>query len=266
MFMRLIRHIQTKLTRHRPEPIPDPQDQTLPDVRPLSVDLLVPGIKGTGPNPSFALPYGAETPLEALLRHGEKLDRIHQGLRDEFAAAEVAALERRGKYLDRPHDHVGPLVDDRVLLLSETAVEILFPSRDWAQEYDKWTRPRAYIALPEGALPQSITWRVGLHFAWETRRIVWLELRGNVVLGRSEQADLDLREFDDVSRGVSRCHAMLTPQPDRLTVTDLSSTNGTFVNGIRLSPLVPRELRYGDVVSLANLLFVVTISEQPPVH
>ena len=67
MFMRLIQLIRRKLARQHPEPIPDPQDQTLPDVRPPSVDLPVPGIKGTGPNPSFVLPYGASTPLEALL-------------------------------------------------------------------------------------------------------------------------------------------------------------------------------------------------------
>ena len=163
--------------------------------------------------------------------------------------------------MDQPHDHARPLIDDRVWILRETAVNILFPSKDWAKEYEERTRPRTYISLPEGALPQPTTWRVGLHFAGETRRIVWLELRGNVMLGRGEQADLDLSVFDGVYLGVSRRHAMLTPQSDHLTLTDLSSTNGTLVNGIRLSPLKPRELRYGDVVYLARLLFVVTMSQ-----
>ena len=38
---------------------------------------------------------------------------------------------------------------------------------------------------------------------------------------------------------------------------DLDSTNGTFVNGNRLSPNVPAVFSIGDIVRIANLDFKV---------
>jgi S1-C subfamily serine protease len=75
-----------------------------------------------------------------------------------------------------------------------------------------------------------------------------------VVVGREEGVDLLL---DDDK--VSRAHAALSATPDgRLVVEDLRSTNGTFVNGRRISePTVlgpGDELRIGETVVSASLL------------
>jgi pSer/pThr/pTyr-binding forkhead associated (FHA) protein len=47
---------------------------------------------------------------------------------------------------------------------------------------------------------------------------------------------------------VSRRHAEVVAEGTGHTLTDLGSSNGTFVNGERLSPSVPRKLRAGDKV------------------
>jgi DNA-binding NtrC family response regulator len=56
-----------------------------------------------------------------------------------------------------------------------------------------------------------------------------LPASGRIVIGRSETADL---RIDDPS--VSRQHACITIEGDAITLVDLGSHNGTFVNGARV--------------------------------
>jgi serine phosphatase RsbU (regulator of sigma subunit) len=49
---------------------------------------------------------------------------------------------------------------------------------------------------------------------------------------------------------ISRTHAKLTLEGGRVTVTDLNSSFGTFVNGVRLAK--PRDLKPGDTLKLAD--------------
>jgi len=59
--------------------------------------------------------------------------------------------------------------------------------------------------------------------------------------------------LDDPTSTVSKTHALLDPEDDTLTVTDLHSTNGVVVGGERAEPGVPTpvpsgaELRLGDL-------------------
>lgn len=76
----------------------------------------------------------------------------------------------------------------------------------------------------------------------------------NVVVGRWEDVDLRL-----AFRGVSKRHAALRIVDGHLTVQDLFSTNGTFVNGHRIS--VETALQVGDVVQFGNAAFQVTCEE-----
>jgi hypothetical protein len=57
-----------------------------------------------------------------------------------------------------------------------------------------------------------------------------VELRGELVVGRDRTAGLRLGE-----QSVSRCHARLALLDDEVSIVDLSSRNGTFVNGDRVS-------------------------------
>jgi EAL domain-containing protein (putative c-di-GMP-specific phosphodiesterase class I) len=55
------------------------------------------------------------------------------------------------------------------------------------------------------------------------------------------------------STSVSKLHAELILEDGRLTVRDLGSTNGTFVNGRRIAD--PAPLADGDLLQLANVVF-----------
>lgn len=69
-------------------------------------------------------------------------------------------------------------------------------------------------------------------------------------VGRTARAD-----FIVDAALISRIHCRLTVEPsDQLVIQDLSSTNGTIVNGERVDRLV---LKVGDLVEIGRLTFEV---------
>ena len=80
-----------------------------------------------------------------------------------------------------------------------------------------------------------------------------------VTMGRFDGAqgdipDVDLTEFKAGDFGVSRLHAEIRVQGDMVQVKDLDSTNGTFVNGQRVSSTEWRIVRDGDELHLGTLV------------
>jgi len=73
-----------------------------------------------------------------------------------------------------------------------------------------------------------------------------LELKAPTRLGRGGENAIRL-DGDDF---VSTRHALLEPRPDGLWVEDVGSTNGTFVNGARVT--TARLLQPGDVVRIGK--------------
>jgi hypothetical protein len=63
--------------------------------------------------------------------------------------------------------------------------------------------------------------------------------------------------------GVSREHACIFRRGHAVEVEDLGSTNGTLLNGSRLSPYQPASLNDGDQLQLGNLLVEVSFDVHP---
>jgi pSer/pThr/pTyr-binding forkhead associated (FHA) protein len=84
-----------------------------------------------------------------------------------------------------------------------------------------------------------------------------------IIVGRStpnpgiEQPDVTLNEFGAVDKGVSRRHIAITCKANLVYVSDLGSTNGTWLNGNRLFPHSERLMRAGDTLQLGELRMVV---------
>ncbi len=74
--------------------------------------------------------------------------------------------------------------------------------------------------------------------------------KGEVVIGRDVNADIAINTAE-----VSRRHARLHLDAGVYIVEDLGSTNGTFVNGQRLT--IPTPLRSGDVIMLGEAATLV---------
>ena len=94
-------------------------------------------------------------------------------------------------------------------------------------------------ARPESTIPCLIV------LSGSEKGAIYAIEEGETKLGR-------LRELVDIvlsGREISRCHATITLSEGRLSVRDLGSTNGVFVNGERVSHF---QLKGGDKVALGN--------------
>ncbi len=60
---------------------------------------------------------------------------------------------------------------------------------------------------------------------------------------------------------MSRLHAAIQRVGDHVTVTDLRSSNGSWLNGKRLEPDVPMVLRSGDRLKLSLMRIDVYFQE-----
>ena len=65
--------------------------------------------------------------------------------------------------------------------------------------------------------------------------------------------EIDLQEYDALSQGVGRRHARLTFRSGQVFIEDLTSVNGTHINGQRLQPKQPVALNDGDELLLGKL-------------
>lgn len=69
--------------------------------------------------------------------------------------------------------------------------------------------------------------------------------------------DIDLTPYDGAAQGVSRQHLMLQRTHDGVTLTDLGSLNGTFINGRRLEPHKPVTVRNRTMLHIGQLAVAV---------
>ena len=122
---------------------------------------------------------------------------------------------------------------------------------------------------PEGSpnrVPLSATMRIPVDEIFDdiaVRRVSGLEIRlpdspepishplvnREMTIGRENEADIVI-----ALGSISRRHARIFPHNEEFIIEDLGSTNGTFVNGVRVSRCV---LRHNDLIRIgdATILF-----------
>lgn len=88
---------------------------------------------------------------------------------------------------------------------------------------------------------------------------ITVRVADSLILGRKSEemssADfvVDLNVFDAYMQGVSKQHAIIEFSDRVLTIRDLGSKNGTFLNMQALPPNSHRVLRDNDIIHLGNL-------------
>lgn len=75
--------------------------------------------------------------------------------------------------------------------------------------------------------------------------------------------DIDLNPFQGFEKGVSRKHARIRAENNIVTLTDLNSSNGTFISGKKLHPGLNYPLNQGDSVRLGQLKLTVQFHVVP---
>jgi pSer/pThr/pTyr-binding forkhead associated (FHA) protein len=88
-----------------------------------------------------------------------------------------------------------------------------------------------------------------------------LEVDREIIIGRATDADMVL-----VEDMVSRRHARIYTHDDKITILDGKSTNGTFINGERVTTTDKVELKEGDRILIGtSVLKLVAIEESTKV-
>jgi len=88
-----------------------------------------------------------------------------------------------------------------------------------------------------------------------------LPQQGEALIGRGgphaqPQPDVDLGPHGGGQAGVSRRHARLLYCPEGWLLEDLHSTNGTYLNSVRLQSGQPSRVRNGDIIRYGQLTLV----------
>ena len=124
-------------------------------------------------------------------------------------------------------------------LLIAAQVHVKVMSSQEADEDDGDNRTRVRMALPKFIL-RGVS---GAYFGKT------YPLRGSTILGRHSECHICVN-----ADGISRKHAQIDAQVDGLSVADLGSSNGTFVNGKKIDRI---DLKVGDELKLDNIRFLV---------
>jgi hypothetical protein len=141
------------------------------------------------------------------------------------------------------------------------------PSPAQTKAEDTEDMPAVLPSAPRQDLAKPITWgtahltnksTIQLRFI-HTSRSIQLTPTERLTIGRVDQSsatqpDIDLMPYGALENGVSRIHASLEIRHDTLIICDLGSSNGTFVNNLRLPAHQPHLLRDGDEVRFGKLV------------
>src|SRR5207245_5581197 len=109
------------------------------------------------------------------------------------------------------------------------------------------TTPDVPGRLPPAAKPKLVVVR------GQRMHVEYPLYEGDNYLGRADEkaVDIDLEDQEPPDRiWSSRQHALITCDNGVLTIEDLGSTNGTFVNRTRVHPGQKRPLQIDDVIQI----------------
>jgi hypothetical protein len=118
-------------------------------------------------------------------------------------------------------------------------------------------------APPRSYQPTGVDAWGSLHLL-DTGQVLPLTGRNEFTLGRISEGqpimpDLDLSPYQAYASGVSRLHAVVKRDLQRVVLMDLGSANGTYINGKRLTANVEQALNHGDIVALGKLKIQVLL-------
>jgi hypothetical protein len=187
------------------------------------------------------------------------------------AVAEVAAPTGEALVADAALAEAVPVaqlqVDGSGSPLAAVAVALTEPMPAAAETIQGLTAPAAppqapvaaptpSRALPPGVQPRLVVVR-GLRMAAE-----YPLYPGPNYLGRADEkpVDIDLEDQESAERIFSsRQHAVILFEEGTLTIEDLNSANGTFVNRTRVHPGQKRPLQEQDIIQLGTVWLKVQI-------
>jgi FHA domain len=83
---------------------------------------------------------------------------------------------------------------------------------------------------------------------------------GRASEGQPITPDVDLGEYNAFDYGVSRLHIVVRLTGEKLTIMDLGSSNGTFINAVRVPVNTEQTVTSADIVSLGKFRIQILVN------
>jgi FHA domain len=151
---------------------------------------------------------------------------------------------------------------DGAVFCSDCGTQLVKTESVTTQKIDMSTSNLATGPIEE--IPDYSNAWISLHML-DSGQILPVAERNEFTIGRISDnqpimPDIDLTAFKAYDNGISRLHAVIRRNSGNVIIMDLGSSNGTYVNGIRLMPNVEQSLHHGDVVALGKLKMQIVLS------
>jgi hypothetical protein len=153
---------------------------------------------------------------------------------------------------------------DGAIFCSECGAQLVQSDSAQTQKFETDSPElRSAVMYVDEVGKQGSTW-ITLHLL-ETGDILPISERNEFTMGRLSEnqpiePDIDLTPFKAFDNGVSRLHAVIRKSEGNIVLVDLGSSNGTYVNGLRIMPNIEQPLRHGDIVALGKLKMQIVMS------
>ena len=107
------------------------------------------------------------------------------------------------------------------------------------------------------------TW-ISLHLL-DSGQIIPVSDRTEFTIGRISDnqpimPDIDLTPYNAFGHGVSRLHAVIRLLNGQVSIMDLGSANGSYINGVRLIANTNCPLKHGDILALGKLKIQIVLN------
>lgn len=121
----------------------------------------------------------------------------------------------------------------------------------------------------DNELEEVVPWVIEFRIVG-TPDIIRAPVSETLLFGRSDKnykvyPDVDLGKHLGQKLGVSRKHALMIARDNRVTIEDMGSSNGTYINGQQLQVRRPYRIHEGDILQLGNLKLQVHFVIKPSV-
>lgn len=149
------------------------------------------------------------------------------------------------------------------IFCSECGMQLVQLEGQKTQQIYKETEELHTTPMGEPLPPAANAW-ISLHLL-DGGQIVPISDRTEFTLGRISEnqpimPDFDLTTYQAFNHGVSRLHAVIRLLNGQVTVMDLGSANGTYLNGVRLLANAESPLRHGDILALGKLKIQIILN------
>ena len=153
---------------------------------------------------------------------------------------------------------------DGTIFCNDCGTQMPLPNSVQTQKFSPKTDQLQIAGTYANEMPKQTGAWISLHLL-DNGNILAFTDQSEFTLGRLSEnqpiePDVDLSPFKAFENGVSRLHAVIKHIEGAAILIDLGSSNGTYVNGIRIMPNVEQRLRHGDIIALGKLKMQVVLA------